>query len=112
MTNWATAGITTSDIEAHIEDIYGVEVSDTTISHIADKILPVSKEWQQRPLESVYLSFSAETLLCHSENHFLNASLRNTVQKIQTSFIKILAKFFTYCYTIFHKAHLFSLCGW
>lgn len=47
-------GMTTSDIEAHIHDIYGVEVSDTTVSRITDKILPVAKEWQQRPLESVY----------------------------------------------------------
>lgn len=47
-------GMTTSDIESHIHDIYGVEVSDTTVSRITDKILPVAKEWQQRPLESIY----------------------------------------------------------
>ena len=46
-------GMTTSDIEVHIRDIYGVEVSDTTVSRITDKILPIAKEWQQRPLESV-----------------------------------------------------------
>ena len=37
-------GMTTSDIEAHIRDIYGVEVSDTTVSRITDKILPVAGE--------------------------------------------------------------------
>ncbi len=47
-------GMTTSDIEAHIRDIYGIEVSDSTVSRITDKILPIAKEWQQRPLESVY----------------------------------------------------------
>ena len=47
-------GMTTSDIETHIRDIYGVEVSDTTISRITDKILPIVREWQQRPLESTY----------------------------------------------------------
>ena len=47
-------GMTTGDIEEHIQDIYGVEVSDTTVSRITDKILPIAKEWQQRPLESVY----------------------------------------------------------
>ena len=47
-------GMTTNDISAHIEDIYGLEVSDSLISRITDKILPVVKEWQQRPLESVY----------------------------------------------------------
>ena len=46
-------GMTTGDIETHIRDIYGLEVSDTTV-RIADKIPPVAKEWQQRPLESVY----------------------------------------------------------
>ena len=47
-------GMTTLDIEAHIRDVYGVEVSDTTVSRITDKILPVAKEWQQRPLDAVY----------------------------------------------------------
>ncbi len=47
-------GMTTSDIEAHIKDIYGLSVSDTTVSRITDKILPIAKEWQQRPLESIY----------------------------------------------------------
>ena len=47
-------GMTTGDIETHIRDIYGIEVSDTTVSRITDKILPIAKEWQQRPLESVY----------------------------------------------------------
>lgn len=47
-------GMTTSDIETHIHDIYGLDVSDTTISRITDKILPIVREWQQRPLESLY----------------------------------------------------------
>lgn len=47
-------GMTTSDIETHIRDIYGLEVSDTTVSRITDKVLPIAKEWQQRPLEPVY----------------------------------------------------------
>jgi Transposase and inactivated derivatives len=47
-------GMTTSDIESHIRDIYGIDVSDSTISRITDKILPIAKEWQQRPLETIY----------------------------------------------------------
>ena len=47
-------GMTINDISAHIEDIYGIEVSDSLVSRITDKILPVVKEWQQRPLESIY----------------------------------------------------------
>ena len=47
-------GMTTSDIEAHIGDIYGLDCSDTTISRITDKILPIVREWQSRPLEEIY----------------------------------------------------------
>ena len=47
-------GMTTGDIEGHIRDIYGISVSDSTVSRITDKILPIAKEWQQRPLESIY----------------------------------------------------------
>lgn len=46
--------MTTADIEAHIREIYGISMSDTTISRVTDKILPVVREWQQRPLASVY----------------------------------------------------------
>ena len=47
-------GMSTSDIESHIRDIYGLTVSDNTISRVTDKILPVVKEWQVRPLEVIY----------------------------------------------------------
>jgi transposase-like protein len=47
-------GMTTGDIESHIQEIYGISVSDSTISRVTDKILPVVKEWQSRPLESSY----------------------------------------------------------
>lgn len=47
-------GMTTSDIESHIREIYGIDVSDSTISRVTDKILPVVRDWQSRPLESIY----------------------------------------------------------
>lgn len=47
-------GMTTSDIESHIQEIYGLDCSDTTISRVTDKILPVVREWQSRPLEEIY----------------------------------------------------------
>ena len=47
-------GMSTSDIEEHIRDIYGLNISDTTVSNITDKVLPTAKEWQQKPLESIY----------------------------------------------------------
>lgn len=47
-------GMTTTDIESHIQEIYGLDCSDTTVSRITDKILPVVREWQSRPLEEIY----------------------------------------------------------
>jgi transposase-like protein len=47
-------GMTTADIEAHMADVYGIEISDTMVSRITDKVLPIIREWQQRPLEEIY----------------------------------------------------------
>jgi transposase-like protein len=49
-------GMSASDITHQIEDIYGFGVSEMTISNITNRILSVAKEWQQRPLESVYFT--------------------------------------------------------
>ena len=58
-------GMTTGDIETHIRDIYGVEVSNTTVSRITDKILPIAKEWQQRPLENIYAVMFLDAIHYH-----------------------------------------------
>ena len=47
-------GMTTGDIESHMKELYDIDISDSTISRITDKILPIVKEWQQHPLEPVY----------------------------------------------------------
>jgi len=47
-------GMTTRDIEATIKDIYGVDVSEGSISNITSAVLEDIKEWQQRPLDPVY----------------------------------------------------------
>jgi transposase-like protein len=47
-------GMSTGDIETHIRDIYGLSISDSTISRVTDKILPVVRDWQARPLERIY----------------------------------------------------------
>ena len=49
-----TRGMTTRDIEATIKDIYGVAVSEGSISNITSTILEDIKKWQQRPLDPVY----------------------------------------------------------
>jgi len=47
-------GMTTRDIEKHLESLYGIDASPELISRITDKILPLVTEWQNRPLEEVY----------------------------------------------------------
>lgn len=47
-------GMSYSDISRHIQDMYGISVSTATLSNITDKIIAQVKQWQQRPLESVY----------------------------------------------------------
>jgi transposase-like protein len=47
-------GLTTGEIAAHFDDVYGATVSKDTISRIADKVIEEMTEWCNRPLESVY----------------------------------------------------------
>ena len=47
-------GMATRDIEEQIREIYGIEVSETTVSNLTGKMIEAIKEWQNRPLESVY----------------------------------------------------------
>jgi putative transposase len=50
----AAKGLTTGEISAHLQDVYGATVSKDTISAITDKVLEAMSEWQSRPLDSVY----------------------------------------------------------
>ena len=47
-------GMSTRDIEDHMKDIYGIDVSATMVSKVTDKIMPLITEWQSRPLDRVY----------------------------------------------------------
>lgn len=47
-------GMTTRDIQAQLQDLYGVEVSPTLISNVTDAVLDEVKTWQNRSLDSVY----------------------------------------------------------
>ncbi len=47
-------GLSTRDIQAHLEEIYGVEVSPDLISSVTEAVIEEVREWQTRPLESVY----------------------------------------------------------
>jgi len=47
-------GMTTSDISEQVKQVYGVEVSEGTISNVTHRILEHVKQWQNRPLDAVY----------------------------------------------------------
>ena len=47
-------GMFLREISSHIEEMYDVEISHNTLSEIIDRIIPKVKEWQSRPLESIY----------------------------------------------------------
>jgi transposase-like protein len=47
-------GMTTRDIQSHMESLYGLEFSAEAISKITDKVLERAKEWQNRPLDPIY----------------------------------------------------------
>ena len=47
-------GMSTRDISDHLKEVYGVDASAEMISHMTDRILPIAKEWQNRPLERKY----------------------------------------------------------
>jgi transposase-like protein len=47
-------GMSYNDISSHIQEMYGLEVSTGTLSAVTDKIINTVKEWQGRPLETIY----------------------------------------------------------
>jgi len=48
------AGLTVRDIRAHLEDVYGLQVSPDLISRVTDAVLDEVREWQSRALERMY----------------------------------------------------------
>ena len=47
-------GMSYSDIQTHLAEMYGLAVSDGTLNSITDRIIPAIREWQSRPLERLY----------------------------------------------------------
>lgn len=47
-------GVSNRDINDQMKEIYGIDVSAEMVSRITDKIIPLAKEWQNRPLNSIY----------------------------------------------------------
>jgi transposase-like protein len=49
-----TKGMSVRDIQLHLDDLYGYELSTQTISNITDKVIEKANEWQNRPLDKIY----------------------------------------------------------
>ncbi len=47
-------GTSLRDISAHIKETYDTDISAATLSSITDRVIPLVREWQQRPLEQLY----------------------------------------------------------
>ena len=47
-------GMTTRDIQSHLYDIYGAEISPATVSNMTARVQPLVAEWRTRPLQSIY----------------------------------------------------------
>ena len=62
------------DISEHIKDIYGIEISKSSITAITDKILPKIKDWQNRPLDEIYpiIFLDAMHFKCNEENKVIS----------------------------------------
>lgn len=47
-------GMSTRDIQSHVQELYGAELSPACISNITDKVIEIAIEWQSRALKTVY----------------------------------------------------------
>lgn len=79
-------GMSTRDIVAQLQEVYGTELSADSISRITDKIVPLIDSWQNRPLESLYVMMWLDGLVIKirsekgSENHCAHVVLGLTVE--------------------------------
>jgi len=73
----AARGMSHADISEYIEDIYGLNVSKTLISQITDNIITKVKEWQNRPLEAVYVVVWMDAIhfKVREEGHIVNKAV-------------------------------------
>jgi putative transposase len=70
-------GMTTREIQGHLEDIYGIDVSPTLISTVTDAVADEVKIWQNRPLDAVYpiVYMDAIRVKARSNGHVINKAV-------------------------------------
>ena len=70
-------GRPTREIQAHLEEIYGVDVSPTLISNVTDAVIDEAKAWQNRPLDALYPIVYLDALMvkCRDNGHVINKAV-------------------------------------
>jgi putative transposase len=70
-------GMSTRDIQSHLQELYGVEVSPTLISNVTDSVIEEAKGWQSRPLDAVYpiVYFDAIVMKCQENKRVINKAV-------------------------------------
>ena len=62
-------GMTTREIQGHLHEIYGIEVSPSLISTVTDAVLEEVREWQNRPLDAIYPILYLDALHVKVKSH-------------------------------------------
>ena len=67
-------GVSVRDIQAHLNQLYGIEVSPTLISNVTNRIMPLIRDWQSRPLQNVYAAVFLDAIhfKVKQEGHIVN----------------------------------------
>lgn len=70
-------GVTVRDIQAHLNQLYGIEVSPTLISNVTNHIMPLIKESQSRPLQKIYAVVFLDAIhyKVQQEGHIVNKAV-------------------------------------
>src|SRR5437899_9786195 len=70
-------GVTTREIQGHLEESYGIEVPPTQISNVTDAVIEEVKLWQGRPLEELYPIVYLDALMVkvRDEGHIQNKAI-------------------------------------
>ena len=70
-------GVSVRDIQAHLQQLYGIEVSPALISNVTNRIMPVIKEWQSRPLQKTYAVVFLDAIhyKVKQEGHIVNKAV-------------------------------------
>jgi len=70
-------GVSVREIQAHLNNLYGIDVSPTLISNVTNRIMPVIKEWQARPLQRTYAVVFLDAIhyKVKQEGHIVNKAV-------------------------------------